>query len=94
MKKEILFNPVFETKINKAVFINQDIIVYPSSTSMPEKIINVIKFLFGEGVELKQDTVNGRGCLIIKGATYILSGVKTLNADWTFKEVKQEGGEW
>lgn len=90
MKKEILFSPVFETKINKAVFINQDIFVFPRDIPMPENTLKVIKFLFGEGVELKQDTVNNRGCLIIKGATYILSGVKTLNADWTFKEIKQE----
>lgn len=90
MEKSILFSPVFETKINKAVFINQDIIVCPKGFSLPENTLNVIKFLFGEGARLEQDTANKSAVLIIKGATYILNGVKTLNADWTFKEIKQE----
>ncbi len=88
--KKVIFSPLYETKINRAVFINQDIIVYPSGTSMPENIINVVKFLFGAGACVKQDSVNGSAALIIKGASYVLSGVKTLNADWTFKEIKQE----
>lgn len=89
MKKGILLNPVYETKINRAVFINQDIIVYPSGTFLPKNITNVIEFLFGKGAYLQQDTVNGSAALIIKGASYVLSGVKTLNADWTYKEIEK-----
>lgn len=89
MAKQVYLNPVFETKINRAVFIDQDIIVYPRNIPMPENITEVIKFLFGEGARLQQDIINDRGCLRIEGASYVLSGVRTLNADWTFQELKQ-----
>lgn len=89
----LLLNPVFETLINKAVFINQDILVYPRDTPLPKNITEVVKFLFGEGTHLEQDVVNGSAVLKITGATYVLSGAKTLNADWTYKEIKQEERE-
>lgn len=44
---EILRNPVFETKINKAVFLNQEIVVFPQGR-MPENLGDAVKFLFGE----------------------------------------------
>ena len=53
MDRASLKNPVYETKINRAVFINQNIIVYA-----------------------------------IKGASFALREARTLNADWTFKEMK------
>ena len=91
--KQILFNPVFETLINKAVFVNQDIVVCPMGDKLPYNITNVIKFLFGEGVYLEQDVVNESACLIIKGASYTLNGARTLNASWVCREVKSQDGE-
>ena len=89
MTKEIFRNPVFETLINKACFINQDIIVYPINTPYPDNFTEVVKFLFGEGVTLEDD-VNDRSYLKIKGANFSLIGAKTLNADWICKEIKGE----
>jgi hypothetical protein len=86
--KKIFLNPDFETLINRAVFINQEIIVYPRNVPYPDNITNVIKFLFGEGAYLEIGD-NERPYIRIKGASYVLSGVKTLNADCIFKEIKE-----
>lgn len=83
----ILKNPNFETKIAKAVFINQDIVVFPDSTRVPDCLLDVVKFLFGEGAEVIPDCVNDHACIKITGANYVLVNVKTLNADWEYKEV-------
>ena len=85
---EIFRNPVFETKINKAVFQNQDILVFPNREKAPNNISEVVKFLFGEGAVVIQDCVNNYACIRIEGANYVLNNVKTLNADWEYKEVK------
>ena len=83
-----LKNPVYETKINRAVFINQNIIVYPKEITLPENITEAIEFLFGEGACLQQYIVNNRCYIAIKGASFVLCEAKTLNADLTFTEVK------
>lgn len=84
---EIFRNPTFETKINKAVFLNQEIVVFPQG-KMPKNLDEAIKFLFGEGAVATQDCVNTCGCIRITGANYVLNNAKTLNADWEHKEVK------
>jgi hypothetical protein len=89
MTEGIFINPTYETVINKAVFINQDIYVCPKDAPLPDNITEVVKFLFGEGASIKQDVVNRSACIRIKGASYTLSGVRTLNADWIFREVKE-----
>lgn len=88
--KSLIKNPVLETTINKAYFINQDIAVFPSDAPLPDNISNVIKFLFGKGDVLEQDIVNNASCLIIKRASYVLCDAKTINADWVYKEVKDD----
>jgi hypothetical protein len=87
--KRLIKKPVYETLINKAHFINQDIVVYPRGTSFPDNFGEVVKFLFGEGACVKQDTVNEPSRLIIKGGTYTLQDVRALDADWTFREIEQ-----
>lgn len=89
--KKIFKNPVYETSINRAFFINQDITVYPMNTPCPKNLPDVVRFLFGEGACVVQDVTNNPSCLIIRGGSYVLQGVKTLNADWTIKEIEQEG---
>lgn len=52
--EKILRNPTFETKIIKAVFINQDIVVFPwGDLRIPDNLTKVVKFLFGEGASHK-----------------------------------------
>lgn len=87
--EKILRSPTFETKIFKAVFLNQEIIVFPREENIPDNIDNVIKFLFGEGAVVRQDYVNNSACIRIVGANYVLNDVKTINAVWEFKEVKE-----
>ena len=86
--KKILRNPMFETKIIKAVFINQDIIIYPKRERVPENLGSVIRFLFGEGAVARLDCVNNYNCIRITGASYVLDNVKTLDAKWEYKEVE------
>lgn len=91
MDRASLKNPVYETKIHRAVFINQNIIVYPKEITLPENITEVIEFLFGEEACLQQYVVNNsnnRCYIAIKGASFALRDARTLNADWTFKEMK------
>ena len=47
-----------------------------------------IEFLFGEGACLQAYIVNHRCYIAIKGASFALREARTLNADWTFKEIK------
>ena len=86
-KMKVVRSPTFETKIIKAVFINQEIVVFPQK-EMPGNLDEAVKFLFGEGVVVKQDCINNYDCIRITGATYVLDNVKTLNAVWEYKEVK------
>ena len=86
--KKIYRNPIFETKIIKAVFVNQDIIIYPNSEKVPDNLDSVIRFLFGEGAVATLDCYNNCNGIRITGATYVLDNVKTLNAVWECKEVE------
>ena len=88
MTTKIFRNPTFKTKISSGVFINQDLIVFPQGR-MPNNLREVIKFLFGEGVIVKQDRISDHGCLRITGASYVLDNVETLNADWICEEVEE-----
>ena len=88
MPINIFRNPTFKTKIIKGVFINQDLVVFPQGR-MPDNLREVIKFLFGEGVIVKQDRINEHGCIRITGASYVLDNVETLNADWICEEVEE-----
>ena len=88
--KEVTISPLWETTINRAVFVNQDLTIYPDrKKGLPDNFTNVVKFLFGEGAYVRVDTVNGYPSFVIKGATFELNKVKTINADWTYQEVKQ-----
>ena len=90
-EKTVFISPLWETIINRAVFLNEDIIVYPRREGgLPSNFGNVIKFLFGEGVTLKEDIVNGYPSFIISGASFELRNARTVNADWTYREVKYE----
>ena len=86
--EKIVRSPTFETKIIKAVFLNQEIVVFPHREKVPNNFDEVIKFLFGEGVVARQDCVNHSACVRITGANYVLENVKTINAEWEYKEVK------
>lgn len=89
-KMEILRNPVFETKIAKAVFIGQEIVVFPEDLKPPDSLSDAVKFLFGKGAVAVQDRVNGYGYIRITGATYVLNNVRTIGAEWEYKEVKDD----
>lgn len=78
---KILKKPVFETKINRAVFINQDLVVYPYGR-IPYNLIEVVKFLFGEDTIVTSDVYVNHGCIKITNANYVLENVKTLDADF------------
>lgn len=88
MPMNIFRNPTFKTKIITGVFINQDLVVFPQGR-IPDNFREVIKFLFGEGVIIKQDRINDHGCIRITGANYVLDNVETLNADWICEEIEE-----
>lgn len=89
--KQLFLTPTHEVSIDNALFLNQDITVYPVDRPWPDNITEVIKFLFGEGAYLRQDAeTSARHGLIIKGASYMLKGAKTLNPAWTLREVRNE----
>lgn len=79
--------PVFETKINRAVFINQDLVVYPYGR-IPYNLSDVVKFLFGEDAIVTLDDSANHGCIKITNANYVLENVKTLDAN--FLVIKNE----
>ncbi len=88
--KEIVSSPLWETVINKAVFLQQDLIFYPNrEKSMPDNLVNAVKFLFGEGAYVKEDFANGYPVIVIRGASFTLNGAKTINADWITREVRR-----
>lgn len=87
--KDKFVAPLWETIINKAVFLNEDIIVYPNREgSLPEGFYNVIKFLFGEEASIKEDITNGYPSFVITGANFELRKAHTVNADWICREVE------
>lgn len=89
MTEKTFIRPRFETKINKAVFIHQDLVVYPDREKrLPDNFINVIKFLFGEGVHIREDVLDVYPSLTIENACYELRNVHTIDADWICQEVK------
>jgi hypothetical protein len=89
-KKSVFHTPLFETKIIKAIFLNQEIVVFPHKEKVPNNITEVVRFLFGEGAVVMQDFVNNSACVRITNANYVLDNVKTINAEWEYKEVKEE----
>lgn len=89
--KEIQISPVWKTTIHKAVFLNEEIVVYPykdRDPKLPDCITDAVKFLFGEGAYAVEDYSEGCSKFIIKGASFVLSNVSTLNANWSTQEVK------
>ena len=87
---KIIEKPVFETKINRAAFINQDLAVHPYG-KVPYNLTEAVKFLFGEGAMVTLDDRLNHGCIKITNANYVLENVKTLDADFlvTKKEIKE-----
>lgn len=86
--EKIVISPTFETKIIKAIFLNQEIVIFPYREKVPNNFDKVIKFLFGDGAVAIQDCVNRRACIRITGANYVLDNARTINAEWEYKEVK------
>lgn len=88
--KEILINPMWKTTIHKAIFVNEEIIVYPDKDmKLPNCLTSAVKFLFGEGAYIVEDFSDGLPKYIIKCASHVLSNVSTLNASWSTQEVKE-----
>lgn len=78
--------PLSETTIERAVFINQDIILSVDRVSpIPVDLYKTVKFLFGEGACVTESRFYGYPCLLIKNASYVLRNVCTIDADWTTK---------
>ena len=89
-KQKAYISPLWETIINRAVFLNEDIIVYPKrEEGLPDNFGKVVKFLFGEGATIKEDIVNGYPSFVISRASFELRNAHTVNADWTYREVEQ-----
>lgn len=88
-QKTILSNPLFEMLIKNGAFLNQNITIYPNDVTYPDNLINVVKFLFGEGACVKQDVINNKPLLVIKGATFILRNARTLKPVFVCKEIKE-----
>lgn len=78
---KIIKKPVFELKINRAVFINQDLVVY-TYEKIPYNLIEAVKFLFGEDARVTLDDSANYGCIKITDANYVLENIKTLDADF------------
>lgn len=91
MANKSFITPKFETKINRAIFTHQDLVVYPDTDKgLPDNIVNVVKFLFGEGAIIRRDlSASGYPKFTIEDACYELRNVSTNNADWTCREVKE-----
>ena len=89
-KRTLLISPLWETIINRAVFLNEDIIVYSKAESIPDNFDKVVKFLFGEGATVVEEFINGQPSLVIKQASFVLRNARTVDADWTYREVKNE----
>lgn len=88
-KRTLLMSPLWETIINRAVFLNEDIIVYPNrERGLPDNFSNVVKFLFGEGATIKEDVINGYPSFVISRASFELRNARTVDADWTYREAK------
>lgn len=84
---KIVTNPMFETTIKKAVFNEQDILVFPRKIKSTENIRSVIKFLFGDAADIMEYRIDNLSLLRITGANFVLKDVKTLNADFNVTEL-------
>lgn len=88
--KEIQISPMWKTTIHRAVFVNEEIVVYPNRDirRLPDDVTTVVKFLFGEGAHIVEDFSEGFPKYIIRGASYVLSNVSTIDAQWSTQEIK------
>lgn len=85
--KKLVANTLFKLDIKRATFINQDIVVFPEYTRVPDNLNDAVKFLFGESAEVEWGRTNSNRTLVrIKRANYILDNVTTLQADFLIKE--------
>lgn len=85
--KKLVTNTLFNLDIEKATFINQDIVVFPEYTRVPDNLNDAVKFLFGKSAEVEWGHSNSNRTLVrIKRANYILDNVTTLQADFLIKE--------
>ena len=92
---KIVTNPIFETTIKKAVFNEQDILLFPHNGRMPENLNSVIKFLFGDAAVATEYCVDNFSCIRITGANFVLKNVKTFNADFIITKLNTiEVLEW
>ena len=78
---------LIQIRYKKATFIDQDIVVFPEYTRVPDNLNDAVKFLFGESAEVEWGRTNSNRTLVrIKRANYILDNVTTLQADFLIKE--------
>ena len=85
--KKLVANTLFKLDIKRATFINQDIVVFPEYTRVPDNLNDAVKFLFGESAEVEWGRTDSNRTLVrIKRANYILDDVTTSQADFLIKE--------
>ena len=85
--KKLIANTLFKLDIERATFINQDIVVFPEYRRVPDNLNNAVKFLFGESAEVEWERTDSNRTLVrIRRANYILDNVTTLQADFLIKE--------
>ena len=82
----VILNPTIETKINKAVFSKQDILVFPNREKVPNNFCEVVRFLFGNTAVATEYCIDNVKYIKITGANFVLKNVKTLNADFIIQE--------
>ena len=83
----VILNPMIETKINKAVFSNQDILIFPNREKAPNNFCEVVRFLFGNTAVATEYYIDNVKYIKITGANFVLKNVKTLNADFIMTEL-------
>lgn len=78
---------LFKLDIQRATFVNQDIVVFPEDVKVPDNLNDVVKFLFGRSAEVKWECTNNN-CILVRiiRANYILDNVTTSQADFIIKE--------
>lgn len=87
---DIFKSPILEATLQRAIFVQQDITIYPDRESKePPNLVDVVKFLLGEASRVVFDmSANMQPEIVIKDATFILRDAKTVGCDWTIKEVQ------
>lgn len=77
-------NPLIETYIKRACFINGNLTIFPNDNDLkfPDNMKEVVEYLFGEGAYVIEDCVNGHHCIILKNASFLVNDSLTTDADY------------